>query len=94
MGSIEVVRSGWMGTCCWRRGKDGSGRLELALTEKEDVDPFLRGEELGVGLDPGRHRCTCWSKRRARLEAETWSPWRQVCGKPETGRGHLGIEGR
>lgn len=45
-----------MGTCCWRRGKDGSGRLELALTEKEDVDPFLRGEELGVGLDPGGHR--------------------------------------
>lgn len=40
-----------MGTCCWRRGKDGSGRSELALTEKEDVDPFLRGEELGVGLD-------------------------------------------
>lgn len=44
-------------TCCWRRGKDSSGRLELALTEKENVDSFLRGEELGVGLDSGRHGC-------------------------------------
>lgn len=62
MGAIEVVRSGWMGvvlkrTYCWRRDKDNSGRSELALTEKEDVDSFLTGKELGVGLDPGRHGC-------------------------------------
>lgn len=44
-------------TYCWRRDKDNSGRSELALTEKEDVDSFLTGKELGVGLDPGRHGC-------------------------------------
>lgn len=34
------------------------------------------------------------SEGRVRLEVETWSPWHQVCGKPGTGQGHLGIRGR
>lgn len=54
--------------------------MGLALAEKEVVDLFVRGRELGVGLDPGRHGRMWQSERGVRLEAETWSPEHQVYG--------------
>lgn len=66
----------------------------MALAEKEDMDSFMRGGKLEIGLDPGGHGHMWPSEGRVRLGVETWSPWHQVYGKPGTGQDHLRIKGR
>lgn len=43
--------------------ENSSGRLELALAEKEDADSFMRGRGLGVGLDLWQDMGSCGSQK-------------------------------